>query len=82
MNKIDRRESRATDGEIFTEKEMKNKIRQIDKSRVLTYEVVSASSWGDKSRYELCINTSNLNIKEISPLIAEYVRRWFEGKIT
>ena len=38
--------------------------------------------WGDKSGYHLCVNTSGMNIKDLTPLIAEYakyyLRRNFE----
>ena len=27
--------------------------------------------WGDKANYDLCINTTNANIKELAPYLAK-----------
>lgn len=78
QTKIERCKSRAADGENLTDKEIKKKIIQIDKGRASSYNVVSPYRWGDKRGYDLCVNTSKLDIKEITPLLAEYARRWFD----
>lgn len=30
--------------------------------------------WGNKEGYDLCINTTGLEIKELTPVIAEYIK--------
>lgn len=62
---------RRTEGEIQTEKQMKKQIRVMDKNRARYYEFYTGLKWGDKSNYDLCINTSDTVIKEIVPAIAK-----------
>lgn len=66
--------------ERLSDKQMEKKIRLIDKNRALGYDMVSALAWGDKEAYDLCINTGNVEIKKIVPLIAEYAREFFKGR--
>ena len=55
----------------LTEKEMKKQILSIDKHRAKYYDYYTGNKWGDKNNYDLCINTSNLVIKEVVPVIAK-----------
>lgn len=40
-------------------------------------EVLSGSSWGQRDAYHVTINTSDWNIKDIAPAVAELANRWF-----
>ena len=40
-------------------------------------EVLSGSSWGQSDAYHLTINTSDWNIKDIAPAVAELANCWF-----
>ena len=55
---------------------IQKKIKKIDKARADNYEFISELSWGDKKAYDLCINTTNLEIKRIIPALASYIRVW------
>lgn len=66
--------------EQLTDKELENKIMQIDKNRKKYHEIISNLEWGNKSNYHLCINTSGLEIKEIIPSLADYIEDWFRRK--
>lgn len=55
-------------------------LRLIDKNRAIGYDMVSTFAWGDKQAYNLCINTVNVEIIKIVPLIAEYAREFFKGR--
>lgn len=33
--------------------------------------------WGDMRGYDLCLNTSYLEIKKVIPSVAEYTKQWF-----
>lgn len=79
-SKIARCRARAAEGSDLTDKEIEKKIKQIDKGRASSYGMIASTSWGDKKGYDLCINTSNINIKDITPFIAEYAKKWFEEK--
>lgn len=75
--KLRRCMERAPEGENLTEKELLRKMKQIDKIRSQTREILSGSSWGQRDAYHLTINTSSWNIKDIAPGVAELANRWF-----
>lgn len=66
--------------EELTDKELENKINQIDKNRREYHKIISDLTWGDKRNYHLCINTSGLEIKKVIPSISSYVEEWFRRK--
>lgn len=53
---------------------------QVDKNRKKYHEIISNIKWGDKENYHLCINTTELEIKEIIPSLTEYIKNWFRRK--
>ena len=64
--------SRNTDSQNhLTEKEMKKQIIKIDKDRAKYYNYYTGNDWGDKNNYDLCINTTDVVIKDIVPVIAK-----------
>lgn len=80
QSKIARCRKRAGGDSKLTDKEIEKKIKQIDKGRASSYNMISSTDWGDKRGYDLCVNTTNMNIKEITPFIAEYAKQWFKDK--
>ena len=76
-SKMDRCRNRAPEGEELTDKELRKKIKQMDKSRAEYHDIISDISWGDKSAYNLCINTDDIEIKEIIPYVGEMAKAWF-----
>ncbi len=69
-SRIQRCISRAERTEGLSEKEIKKQIKEIDKNRAKYYEFYTGNEWGDKENYDLCINTTNANIKEVVAGIA------------
>ncbi len=74
--KIDRCLERAESSERLTRKEVEQTIRRIDKNRARTRQIVSDTKWGDRSAYHLIVNTTDWNIKELAPVVADYVKAW------
>lgn len=70
--------SRAPANEKLTDRELERKIKQIDKSRAESHNMISPFAWGDKRGYDLCVNTTNIEIKSIVPAIAEFAEHWFD----
>lgn len=64
-SRISRCISRAASGENTGEREIKRQIKEIDRNRSKYYEFYTGRKWGDKENYDLCINTTNANIKEV-----------------
>ena len=78
--KLRRCRERAPEDEKLSDKALISKMKQIDRARADCHDVISEYPWGDRRGYELCINTTNVEIKEIIPALAEYAGRWFEKK--
>ena len=77
-SKIKRCCERASLNEGLTERQMKAKIKKIDKGRYNRHSLLSAIPWGDKRGYNMCVNTTNMEIKALVPAVAEFARAWFE----
>lgn len=78
-SKIKRCRMKRKDEEL-TDKELEDKIMQVDKNRKKYHKIISSLEWGEKKNYHLCINTSDLEIKEIIPSLSNYIENWFRRK--
>lgn len=75
--KVRRCMERAEKEENLTEKELARKIKQVDKARSQTREILTSSAWGQRDAYHLIVNTSEWNIKDLAPPVADFAARWF-----
>lgn len=76
-SKIERCKQKADENENLSEKEIEKKIIQINKNREKFHNVISNEEWGKKENYDLCINTSNIEVKEIIVPLKTYIENWF-----
>lgn len=76
-SKLKRCLSRAPKGECLSEKELVKKMKQIDKSRAQTRQILSESKWGERTAYHLTVNTTGWNIKDLAPVVADFAAGWF-----
>ncbi len=65
---------RKKEFEHLDEKNAAKKIEAIDKERMEYYEYFTSQKWGDKSNYELCIDTSVVGVKETIDLLEQYIK--------
>ena len=72
-SKIKRCREKASKDENLTDKELKQQINDIDKNRSKYYQFFTGKKWGDRMNYDLCVNTSNLSVKEIANVISKIV---------
>lgn len=79
--KVRRCMERAACGEKLSEKEIRRNIRRIDKNRAAVRELLAESTWGRCGTYHLTVNTTDWNIKELTPAVADFAVRWF-GRTT
>lgn len=75
--KIKRCTERAPEGEHLTQKELIRKMKEIDKTRARTRELMAGSAWGQRDVYHLTINTTDWNIKELVPGVVAFASSWF-----
>lgn len=76
--RVDRCIQRAEPGEDTNRKKIQANIRRIDKARAQTRDIISGSKWGHRGTYHLIVNTTDWNIKMLTPAVAEFAKRWFE----
>ena len=76
--KVKRCRERASADEHLTDRELEKKIRQIDAGRARHQKLLTDRKWGDREGYDLCINTTSLEIKKIIPGLKEMVLCWFD----
>lgn len=76
--KVKRCMERTSAGENLSEKELLRKMKQIDKVRSQTRELMGGSAWGQRDAYHLTVNTSEWEIKQLVPAVADFASRWFE----
>lgn len=77
-SKLKRCIEHASDGENLTRTELERKIREVNKERVKHREFYTGVKGKTYSDYHLCVNTSDMEIKKIVPVLAEYIKIWFE----
>lgn len=70
-SKINRCLSRVDEYEDYTPKKLRKLIKKIDKERARYYDFYAGQKWGDKANYDLCINTTDTEIKKIVPIVAK-----------
>lgn len=78
--KIERCKQRAAYGEDVSDKTLLRKMKRIDKVRSETRETLSGSNWGNRENYNITINTTGWNIKELVPIVADFTQYWFRRK--
>jgi len=73
-SRIRRCQERAPEGENLDARQLKKYIQKVDRGRASYYEDYTLQKWGDKSYYDMCFNTTNVDIKDIVPHIASIFR--------
>lgn len=66
--------------ENCSEEEARENINKIDKQRAEYYNPYTSRTWGDKSNYDLCIDTSVLGIEQSIDLIESYIKKFLKKK--
>ena len=80
--RIRRCEERASEGENLTRKQIEQNIRRIDKNRALSREIISEKGWGEAGSYDLVVNTTGWEIKELTAAVAVFAKSFFaRGKV-
>ncbi len=69
--KIKRCREKAKEDEQLTDAQMRKMIRRVDQSRSKYYRYYTGQLWGDRTNYDLCINTSSISVKELSEALAQ-----------
>lgn len=76
-SRIQRCRERETENMNRSDKEYEKQIKEVDKLRAKNHDFLCSYRWGDMRGYDLCLNTSYLEIKKIIPAVAQYAAQWF-----
>lgn len=66
--------------ENISKKEAIKKIQKIDKERAEYYKHFTTQKWGDKSNYDISIDTSKLGIEKTVDILENYIRSRIDHK--
>lgn len=71
---IDFKINRKTELESISRKQAIKKINKIDKQRAEYYEHFTSQVWGDKSNYDICIDTSKIGVDKTIDILESYIK--------
>ena len=63
-SKVERCRKKGQEKEVLSDQELQRKILSVNKARAKYYQFYTDQVWGDKKNYDLCINTSAIEIKK------------------
>lgn len=72
--KVKRCRLKAEYHENLSDKELIKKIKRVDKSRAKYYQYYTGHRWGKHDNYDLCINTTSLEVKHVAELLENLIR--------
>ena len=72
-SKISRCRARGGDGPELSDRELQKQIQNIDRHRARYYGTYTGLVWGDRINYDVCVNTTNADIKRLAKAIAGLV---------
>lgn len=70
-SKMRRCREKGEDAKAMSDKELTQHINDINKGRAKYYEFYSGQEWGGRLNYDLCVNTTQLDLGEVVAAIAK-----------
>ena len=68
-SKVKRCREKNYEKEELTDRELERRIAAVNRRRAEYYEYYTGQRWGDRSHYDLCINTTQTNIKRMTAAV-------------
>lgn len=72
--KMKRCREKADEHEHLSDKELEKMIRKIDKNRAKYYQYYTGQVWGERTNYDICVNTSSVPVKELAEALAHLLK--------
>lgn len=73
--RIKRCRARGDADEDLSDKGLRARIQGVDKERARYYQLYTNQTWGDPENYDLCINTSRMDIKVLTEALAMFIEK-------
>lgn len=74
-SRVARCRAKAEQGEDLSDRQLRRKIKGVDRNRARYYRYYTGQIWGDCSNYDFCINTTNTDIKAVAHALANMLRK-------
>lgn len=74
------KEKASETNENLSDKNLVKQIKNADKSRRKHYLLLGSDSWGQKENYNLCINTTGFEIKNIIDKVENFAKEYFKER--
>ena len=74
--KLKRCRERSPEDENLSDSKIRRNIRSIDKGRARYYNFFSQQRWGARENYDLLINSSGKDVKQVSEAVADYLKKY------
>ena len=71
-------EEKKDEAERLSEKEILRNIRRIDRTRRQIREILTGKTAGDGSTFDMTVNATGWEIKQLAEAVAVFAGRWFE----
>ena len=78
LDRCMRHEKRRPESEQLTEKQVLRNIRQMDRNRALTREILTGKARGDSSAFDLTVNTTGWEVHRLTEALADFCLARFE----
>ena len=72
-SRIERCRQRASAEEHLSDREIRHNIEQIDRNRARYYSFHTDQKWGDRANYDMCLNTSRFELKQLTRMLAAFL---------
>ena len=69
-SKITRCREKNYEKEDLSDKDLERRINAVNRRRAEYYEYCTGQKWGDRIHYDLCINTTQTNIKQVTNVVS------------
>lgn len=73
-SKLRRCRDKANDHDDMSDSDLLKIIRKIDKNRAKYYRHYTEKVWGERTNYDICINTSNMSVKTAAEALAHLLQ--------
>ena len=81
------RHKAENNGEDISDRALEKRIREVDRERAQYYRFYTGQTWGDRTNYDLCVNTTDIPIPKLAELIGSIAavkppEEWFGSSDT
>lgn len=72
--RIERCRKKAEQNEDVSDRRLWRNIRKVDKHRAKYYMFYTGRKWGEKINYDICVNTTNVSIKDAAEALCKIIK--------